>query len=177
MGFAGTGALFLPTSLTMSNRKPIVLIVFGEGGHSTAMHRLMAKLSIPSGDCIQLYEQGAKPLPDILGNRVPRIMPKRRGAWRYLAIPNRILINLICVIQIFIRYDVRSIMTTGPGIAVFPALFARVTGRPVVFLESWCRFEKISNTGHILAYLNATLYVQNYELMPKLPGVRFSGRL
>ena len=162
----------------MISRKSAILVLFGEGGHCTAMHRLIKALQVNATDCVQIHEHKAISLPEIRAYRVPRIMPKNRGRWRFITLPALLLINLIISIWVLLRYDIRSMITTGPGIAVIPAFLMRTIGHhPVIYLESWCRFNSLSMTGVILSHLGATIYVQNIELVPLNRRYRFSGRL
>lgn len=158
-------------------RPATTLWVYGEGGHASAMGRLVSHLDISALAPIQLVECNANLAMNAPVYEVPRIMPKRREWWRKLFIIPRLCSNLFRISVLFWKYEICSMVTTGPSIAVIPAIFLRLTGRKVVFIESWCRFKSVSVSGRILSALGCTIYYQNYQLAQLLPRGKYCGRL
>jgi UDP-N-acetylglucosamine:LPS N-acetylglucosamine transferase len=159
------------------NQRKTLLLVFGEGGHATAMHRLINRLDVRNIDAVQIREYGAKAFSTFPDYPTYRVMPKRNGIWRNLISPFRMLMNAIVVAKVFSKYRVSFILTTGPIIALLPCLVGRLLGIQCVFIESWARFDSISRTGKILKLLGIMIYYQNKELASLLPKATFCGRL
>lgn len=158
-------------------KREIILICYGEGGHSTAMNRLWSHIEFPPHHAIQMLEQHAIALTGIQSYAVPRIMPKYNNPIGWFFTPINIAKNLSKTLSIYKRYKVKTTISTGPGIAIIPSLFARIAGRRVIYLESWCRFESLSLTARLLLHLDIQIYVQNYELLRLHPKLRYCGRL
>lgn len=162
----------------MRNIRPkIALLVFGEGGHSTAFHRLHECLNLEGVMQVQVLEEMAKPLIGIPAYSVPRIMPKHETVRGYLGVIPRLISNIVAFVKLHVKYNVRIVLTTGPGVVLLHAGLLRLIRREVVFVESWCRFRSISRTGRILHWLGATIYVQNEEVLQLLPRLKYCGRL
>lgn len=161
----------------MIRRRPVVLLAFGEGGHSEAMNRIWQKLDFPAEDAIQLHERIATPVPGIRSIRVNRIMPKEESLLKFVPSFFYLLQNAAATLWIFLRYDVRFLLTTGPMIALAPAMACRILGIPCTFVESWARFSSLSRTARALSLLRAEIWYQNSEIASKLPHGRYCGRL
>ena len=159
------------------NRQEVLLLVFGEGGHSMAMRRVMYLLKLDDIPIVQLRESGSSKILNCADYTVQRIMPKRSGKLRLILVPLRVALNLGTVLRIFLRYRVRFILTTGPIIAAIPCLIGRLIGVPSVFIESWARFSSVSRAGKVLMALGTLVYYQNWELTPLIPKGRYCGRL
>lgn len=160
-----------------SKESRTLLLVFGEGGHAAAMHRLIKRLEIQSVETVQLREYGAKAIDSFPDYPTYRIMPKRAGIWRNIISPLRMLVNAFVVAKVFTSYKVNFILTTGPAIAILPCIVGKFLGIQCIFLESWARFSSVSRTGKILKRLGVTIYYQNKELASLLPKETFCGRL
>jgi len=164
-------------NLPIPKESGTLLLVFGEGGHAAAMHRLVRRLEIQNIEAVQLREYGAKAFDSLPDYPTYRIMPKRTGIWRNLISPFRMIINAIVVVKIFIKHKVSFILTTGPIIALLPCAIGKFLGIQCIFVESWARFSSISRTGKMLKLLGVTIYYQNKELASLLPKETFCGRL
>jgi beta-1,4-N-acetylglucosaminyltransferase len=70
-----------------------------------------------------------------------------------------------------------AIVTTGAGIAVPFAWVARISGVPVVYIESFTRIEGLSLSGRLIAPVANRLYVQWPEASRQTPRARFAGSL
>lgn len=159
------------------NQRRSLLLVFGEGGHAAAMHRLVNRLDIQSINTVQIREYGAKAFSAFPDHPTYRIMPKRNGIWRCYVVPFRTLMNFYTIIRVFTKYRVKFILTTGPAIAIIPCAIGRLLGIQCVFIESWARFKSISKTGKVLSFFGVKIFYQNKELAPLLPEGTFCGRL
>ncbi|MDD2698435.1 MAG: hypothetical protein PHF17_06500 [Arcobacteraceae bacterium] len=68
------------------------------------------------------------------------------------------------------KYDVKAVVSTGPGIV---SLFFKIFGKKIVFVETWSRFETKSMTGKIAD----KFYIQNKSLQKHYPKAIYGGLL
>jgi beta-1,4-N-acetylglucosaminyltransferase len=71
----------------------------------------------------------------------------------------------------------RALITTGAGVAVPFAWTARVLGIPVIYVESFTRFEGLSLSGRLIAPAAERMYVQWPELAATSTRLHFAGNL
>jgi len=161
----------------MMARRPVALLIFGEGGHSEAMRRVWQKLDFGVQDTIQLHERIASPIPGIRSIRVSRIMPKEENLLSLLPSAFFLLENALVTLWVFVRYDVKYVLTTGPMVALAPAIACRILGIPCTFIESWARFTSLSRTARALNWFGAEIWYQNWEMASKSTHGRYCGRL
>ena len=79
--------------------------------------------------------------------------------------------------EIVRKYNVVGLLSTGPGIAIIPSLFFRVFSVPIVFIETWSRFETKSFTGKVMYMVADKFYVQTREQLKYYPKAIYSGML
>ncbi|WP_460478105.1 PssD/Cps14F family polysaccharide biosynthesis glycosyltransferase [Bowmanella dokdonensis] len=84
---------------------------------------------------------------------------------------------LFSVVALMGRLDCRILISTGPGIAIVPALMFRLMGRQVIHVETWSRFNTCSFSGKVMYRLSTKFYVQNKEQLRRYPKAVWSGRL
>lgn len=75
------------------------------------------------------------------------------------------------------KYDIKAIVSTGPGLVVVPALIFRSLNKKVIFLETWSRFTSKSLTGSLMSKISSVFYVQNKTLLNVYKNAVYSGRL
>ena len=68
-------------------------------------------------------------------------------------------------------------VSTGPGIAILPAILTRSFGGKVVHIETWSRFYSKSMTGKVMYFLANKFYVQNQSLLKLYKQAIYSGKL
>ena len=68
-------------------------------------------------------------------------------------------------------------VSTGPGIAIVPALLLRLRGVKVVHIETWSAFYRKSLTGRVMKRIAHRFIVQNKELLGTYPDAEYGGRL
>jgi len=86
---------------------------------------------------------------------------------------------LFSYLLIILKENPNVIITTGAGIALPMILLAKLFRKKVVFIESFCRPFKLSDTGDIVYKYNlANLFlVQWPELVKKYPKTKYWGRV
>lgn len=151
-----------------------VLLVYGEGGHAAQMNRLIKRLELKRNEMVSIVDSVKL---QYLGQQfvVPATRKKHKNNVVYTCLS--FFNNLTLTLRVFYKYDIKLVISTGPGICVIPSLFARVLGRDVIFLETWSRFETRSFSGRIMYRLASHFYVQNKELLKLYPNAEYSGRL
>lgn len=158
-------------------KEKVVLAAFGEGGHESQMNRLInglkSGLSLPVislTDSTREYDWAKKRI------LLPEVRDKHRKDT--LGSLKRIARLFKMFRQIASNYDVEAVISTGPGVAFFVALYFKYfAGAKVVHVETWSRFYSSSMTGKLIYRIADKFYVQNEELLAFYPKAEFSGRL
>lgn len=159
-----------------------LLVVLGEGGHTTELLTLVDHLGdlydyhyiISREDNLsagQIRRQG--PI-----YRVTRPRGKLTGALRSAF---RTLGAAVQSLGILIRVRPNAILSTGPAIAVPVSIIGKVLGARVIFVETGSRIQSLSLTGRIMYRWANLFFVQWPQLREKLPAddprVIYAGRL
>jgi hypothetical protein len=69
------------------------------------------------------------------------------------------------------------IVSTGPGIAIIPAIIFRLFKKLVIHVETWSRFYSKSLTGMIMYPVSDIFIIQNIELQCFYKRAIYAGRL
>lgn len=161
----------------MKKTRQILLLIYGEGGHRTEMHRLLAELQTASQD-LKVVSLGPKPLSiDVLAHYTARDIRRKNSRFNGLLLSSALMSALGSVIKITNRYDVVGAISTGPGLSIAPMLLLRLLGVKVVFIETFCRFQSRSFTGRVMSKLAHRFLIQNKDLQTLYPDAEYSGRL
>jgi len=162
-------------------REIAILLVYGEGGHRTEMKRLYSLLKEENksdkykfiGICentkmiIELDENySIRPLRDKYSNLITLIN-----------IPISILNYIKLYYKLIKKYEIVSVISSGPGIAIPISLFFKLLGKKIIFIEDWCRFESMSTTGRIMYKIADKFYIQNKSLQKYYPNAIYGGLL
>ncbi|BDX07653.1 PssD/Cps14F family polysaccharide biosynthesis glycosyltransferase [Planctobacterium marinum] len=164
----------------VKSKKPALLLVYGEGGHAEEMRRLLAAVSeslVARLALVAITEAGAKNIdPRVVRYNVNEVRDKQSGI-NLVGLLRSLNSLLKQTIHVFSANDVRYVLTTGPGLAIPVALFARLRGIKVLHVETCCRFYSKSITGRFMALLASEFWVQNEELLTLYPKAKYCGRL
>lgn len=166
----------------MLNRKSLVILVCGEGGHNSQMIRLLDRLdTLPDGVSETMLitdSQNFQKLPwKITYFNVVKPVRDKNQKNSALKISTRIVYSLFVYLKIAIRYKVKLVISTGPGIAVVPSSIFRLLGAKVIHVETWSRFYTASLAGKAMYRIANIFYVQNKEQLKFYPNSTWSGRL
>jgi beta-1,4-N-acetylglucosaminyltransferase len=163
------------------NHPPRLLIVLGEGGHTTELLRLVDLLG-PNYDYHYLLvtedHQSAHKLrhPGPI-HRVPR--PRHDPGKRHHPLWDPWL-NLRCLVATLpLLWHLRptAILTTGPWIGIIAGLCAKLLALRLIYIETGSRVTTLSATGKVMRYLADDFFVQWESLLPLVPHARYAGRL
>lgn len=154
-----------------------VLVILGEGGHTTEILQLVEALGpiydysylIATHD--QISESKIKIKGPVYRTRLPRGLRTS-----FLA---SVVNTLLCSIQqfsILLQSRPRAILSAGAGIAVPISLFGRLLGVKIIHIETACRVRTLSLSGRILYHIAHLFFVQWEPLKKKYPKAIYAGR-
>jgi UDP-N-acetylglucosamine:LPS N-acetylglucosamine transferase len=164
----------------MKNEKHL-LVVVGEGGHSTQCLRLVDLLgperyrfSYVLEDEDKLSEQQIRVPGPVFRVIRPSCVSKRK------ILPDALKFAR-CSLQaaaIVLRLRPDAVVSVGPAVAVPVSLVAKLAGAKVIYLESASRTQGLSLTGKLMSRLADLFFVQWEEILPLAPRrAIFAGRL
>ena len=155
-----------------------LLVVLGEGGHTTEMLNLIDLL----GDGYEYHyllsrednlSAGRIRLPGPIYT-IPRPRGKETGL--LMAIWQTWLAGLLAT-GILLRLRPAAILSTGPAIAVPVSIIGKILGARIIFIETGSRVRTLSLTGRIMYRWADLFFVQWPQLAATLPKAIYAGRL
>ena len=161
------------------NRPEVVLVIFGKGGHAAEMQRFMnnAPAELTNKKLISLTDVKTK---NALYSEQFYCVEARD---KFSYIKNLFVFTLyffwaiVQMIRILLRYKVVGMISTGPGVAIIPALLCRLLLIKVVYLESLSRIYAPSLAGRIMYHIANLFFIQHKSLQKYYPKAIYSGRL
>jgi UDP-N-acetylglucosamine:LPS N-acetylglucosamine transferase len=162
-------------------KQKAVLLIYGEGGHKAQMTRLyrLLKDGFINNEIKTLgiceNDNSIKEI-DINFSLSPL-----RDKYSYLKtlylIPKFLFLNLKYFYQIQKDYDIKVVISTGPGISLILSILFKICGKRIIFLETWSRFEGKTMTGKIMYKFADKFYIQNKSLQKLYPNAIYGGLL
>lgn len=165
---------------SIADSEQALLLVYGEGGHAEEMRRLLAtmpELSESSLKLLAITEPGAKDICDEVNRfNCAEVRDKQQGLKIVSAVKS--VLKLLSLVRMLVKkYDIRFLLTTGPGLAIPVALYAKFKKIHILHVETCCRFYSKSLTGKCMEKLADDFWVQNEELLKIYPDAKWCGRL
>jgi len=166
--------------ISRSSASPTLLFIAGEGGHMEQARRILVSLDSDvrsDSHCVLITDSvdvNDHPFDECW--TISTCAPKHRAS-------NIVDLFKYCVssVRLFWRmardYDIRTVIVTGPGFAMVPALVAKILGGYLVVFESWSRFENRSKCGKALYRFSDQFFVQHKELLKLYPKAVWVGLL
>jgi beta-1,4-N-acetylglucosaminyltransferase len=161
-----------------SPRRPKLLVVLGEGGHTAQTLRLLQLLG-PGFRYIYVISRSDEisarkiTIPGPI-HRLTRPRAKDDGlptaAWH-------LGVSLLEAAWLVLRCRPDAVVGCGPAVQVPPAFFAKLLGAKIIFIESASRVSELSLTGKIMLRLADRFFVQWEPLQRRYPRTTFAGRL
>lgn len=155
-----------------------LLIVLGEGGHTTELLNLVDLL----GDGYDYHYIISKD-DNLSTNRIRRpgpIYDLSRPRGKHTAKLTAVFRTILTGIQslwVLLRVWPDAIISTGPAIAVPVSISGKLLGTPIIFIETGSRVKALSLTGRIMYRWADLFFVQWPQLAEKLPRAIYAGRL
>ena len=155
-----------------------LLLVLGEGGHSSEM-LILADLLGQEHEYAYLLVEGDELSAQRIRRRgpvyrVPRVREKvhslPRDLWR----------TLRCFRASWRALGAsrpQAVISSGPGMAFPVCLLARLRGVSVIFVETGSRVRRLSLTGRLVYPIADLFFVQWPELAERYPRAIYAGRL
>ena len=146
-----------------------VLLICSCGGHLLQLHALQGAWEAFDRVWVTFDKSDSRSLLE--GERVIHAHgPTNRN------VPN-LLRNLRLARRVLTTVRPAAIITTGAGLAVPFAWFARLYRIPVVYIESLTRIEGLSLSAKLIAPVAERMYVQWPEATAHAPSARFAGNV
>ena len=163
-------------------KEKAILFIYGEGGHRAKMQRLFnyidEELEVESDiKYISIYENGDILNSISLGYEIPIIRDKYsklKTVGNVFTKPYKIISTLFKIKR---KYNVKIILSTGPGISILPIIFFKLFNTKTIHFETDSRFMTKSLSGQILYYIVDKFYVPNKSLLKLYKKSEFSGQL
>ena len=163
----------------MIESKGIIIFVAGEGGHFVQFKRLYIRLKDNFADrevivlTDSIFDEKFCADNEIRVIKLGALRPKS-GFSLWFALK-----HFLRVLSLFTKFHDRdiSLLSTGPGIAIFPSILTRLYGGRIVHIETWSRFNSASMTGRAMHMIANRFYVQNKSLQCVYRKSIYSGRL
>ena len=144
--------------LKKNSRRPVVLIGAGEGGHYEQAKVLCDLLKQQSVYFDFHYENQSNMVP-----KVSALSKRNKLLFTVAALKTIIYIPLTMLRFKKLKKDneISALICFGPLCCIPMILVALVFKVPVIFIESWSRFEKLSLTGNLCKNLSCSVFSQN----------------
>ncbi|UCZ56525.1 hypothetical protein LGV61_12465 [Desulfurispirillum indicum] len=159
-----------------------ILLVFGGGGHSEQMRRLLSYLEGRHHvQYLAIKESGASIDSSTLTDEV-EVQPLRdkQSEGTFFMLLNSIVLfcrALTVAFNCIRQHRIKLLLSSGPGIAVPVSLVAKILSCRVVHIETNSRFSSKSFTGRFMYYIADDFLIQNKELAMLYPQAKYVGRL
>ena len=155
-----------------------LLVVLGEGGHTTELLRLVDLMEGPYEYHYVVSQEDNLSKKRISKPGAVHTLWRPRGKnTRLLAALVRTLGVLLQSLWVLLRVRPTAILSTGPAIAVPVSLLGRLMGTRIIFVETGSRVTRLSLTGRIMYRIAHLFFVQWPQLQQQWPRARYEGRL
>ena len=167
----------MASSGSKHHRKKAIICNFGTGGHTEQMRRLLSHIEI--SELFLIAQSPIKPTDKRYGeySKISKVRPDYTSLLSILAIPFSVIASVIQTVKLFMRFDIRMLISTGSGVAIVPSVVAKLFGAKVLFFESWSRFTVPSFSGLIMYRIADVFFVQNDEIKKFYKKALYMGRL
>jgi len=154
-----------------------ILVVLGDGGHTTEMLKLVKLLGpeyefnymLATNDFISegkiTWEGPVYRVPPPLGKHSRHRNP-------FLALKNSLK-----QLKVLLRVRPKAILSSGANIAIPVSIFGRLLGVKVIHIETGSRVYTMSSTGKVMYRISHLFFVQWEPLQKDFPKAIYAGRL
>lgn len=177
-------------TIIKDKKKQILLLLFGSGGHSEQMFRILKELKNKYDyECVFvkkdiLSEEKltilAKELRLTIINKyyITRMREAQNNKLKnILSLFYKPFLSILDSIKIILNCKSKFILSFGPGIAIPICYIGKLFGKKIIFIETWSRVWNASITMKLIYPIADICFVQWFELKKKYPKAKFVGRL
>jgi len=163
----------------LKKRQEVILMVYGKGGHAAQMTRSIksAPAELKSIPFIALTDVKIEDKNFIRQFYCMEARDKFSYMKNIMTFTLYFFWSFIQMARILMRYRVVSLISTGPGITVVPALVCRLLKIKIIYFESWSRVFTPSLAGRVMYRVAHLFFIQHESLQKHYPKSRFFGRL
>lgn len=158
--------------------KKKLVIVLGEGGHTTELLHLVHLLG--NGyqySYIVSKEDNISADKIKLQGQIYKINRPRGKKTKIISAIIRFVQALIDSFLILIKVRPYAILSTGPAIAVPVSVIGKLLRIKIIFIETGSRIQKLSLTGRIICPFADLFFIQWPQLKSEAPKGIYAGRL
>lgn len=158
--------------------KSRLLVLLGEGGHTKEILILVDLLG--PGYAYEYVVTREDPLSEAKirhAGPIHRVTRPRSKDDSALVAAGKLLLCAGQALGILLRVRPDALLTSGPALAVPFALWARLVGARVIFVETGSRVRQLSLTGRLMRPLAHLFFVQWPQLRERHPAAIYAGRL
>ena len=163
----------------LKNRPEVILMVYGKGGHAAQMARFIdgAPQELKNKQLIALTDVKIK--DKTFSHQFYCVEARDKFSYikNFVVFVLYFFWALAQMIHILSKYRVITMISTGPGVAVIPAIICRLFGIKVIYFESWSRIFTPSIAGKIMYRIANLFFIQHKSLQKFYPKSSFFGRL
>ncbi|CAM3223138.1 hypothetical protein [Vibrio diazotrophicus] len=88
----------------------------------------------------------------------------------------KFLLNTYCAYKFLRKNKVSTLVSFGPGVAIFAGVAAKIAGCSIIHFETWSKFYSPTITTRVMRYLTKNIFIQNIELKDSIPYGKYVGR-
>jgi len=89
--------------------------------------------------------------------------------------PIKLAMNFYQSFRVFLKEKPDLVLTTGAGVAFPVAIIAKIFGKKVVYIESFCRITEPSLSGKVFYHISDLFLVQWQEMKKFFPKAKYYG--
>lgn len=151
-----------------------VAIVFGCGGHRAQANRFYKTFS-SDGDAefYGITDEGSS--PDWCKGFLVLEPFRDKYSGKSITI-TRFLSNIVIASKFLRDNNISTLVSFGPGVAIFVAVAAKLSGCSIIHFETWSKFYSPTMTTKVMKYLTKNIFIQNIELKESIPYGKYVGR-
>ena len=84
--------------------------------------------------------------------------------------------NIVKAYKFLRDNNISTLVSFGPGVAIFVAVAAKLKGCTIIHFETWSKFYSPTMTTKVMKYLTKNIFIQNVELKNSIPYGKYVGR-
>ncbi len=151
-----------------------IVIVFGCGGHRAQANRFYQTFSKDSdANYHGITDEGNA--PSWCENFLVLEHFRNKYTGKVIS-PIRFISNIIKAKRFLRDNKISTVVSFGPGVAIFVAIAAKLSGCTIIHFETWSKFYSPTITTKVMKYLTNNIFIQNVELKESVPYGKYVGR-